>query len=160
MKWTVLVPRSQAAVSNLCSSIGDLGCYCGSYGAATNCIYIRLMHQGMVDNNQPRARPLCRSKGSRSLLLQRTNPMIARLLYGSPNFSALRQCGTKAFPPTHTINVVYLTQQQQVQLLTSLAMTQFGLSIEHITFPTPSRNATCYATDAGYRLHRNTAAEQ
>ncbi len=29
-------------------------------------------------------------------------------------------------------------------------MMRFGPSIEHITFPTPSRYATCYATDAGF----------
>ena len=32
----------------------------------------------------------------------------------------------------------------------SLAMTQFGPSIEPITFPTPSGYTMCYATDAGY----------
>ncbi len=35
-----------------------------------------------------------------------------------------------------------------VQLLTSLANTRFVPSIEPITFPTPSRCATCYAKDA------------
>ncbi len=29
-------------------------------------------------------------------------------------------------------------------------MTRFGPSIEPITFPTPSRYATCYVTDAGH----------
>ena len=33
-------------------------------------------------------------------------------------------------------------------------MTQFGPSIEPITFPTPSRYATCNATDAGQPLKR------
>ncbi len=33
-----------------------------------------------------------------------------------------------------------------------LTMTRFGPSIEPITFPTPSRYATCYATDAGIAL--------
>ncbi len=29
-------------------------------------------------------------------------------------------------------------------------MTRFGPSIKPISFPTPSRNATCYATDESY----------
>ncbi len=36
-------------------------------------------------------------------------------------------------PPTHTIIIVHLTQQQQVQLLTSLAMTPLVPRIEPIT---------------------------
>ncbi len=48
-----------------------------------------------------------------------------------------------------TINVAHLTQKQQIQLLTSLAMMRFKPSIKPITFPTPSRYATCYAMEAG-----------
>ncbi len=52
--------------------------------------------------------------------------------------------------PTHTINVAYLTKQQQVHLLTSLAIRRFGPSIELINFPTPRRYALWHATDACY----------
>ena len=50
----------------------------------------------MIDNNLW-ARPFSRSKGSRSQLLQTTNP-----LYGSPNLhgTELHQFGAKAFTPT------------------------------------------------------------
>ncbi len=50
--------------------------------------------------------------------------------------------------PTHTINSAHLTQQKQVQLLTSLAMTRFGLRIEPITSLTPGGCATNYSRDA------------
>ncbi len=46
---------------------------------------------------QPRARPFCRSKGSRSLLLQTTNPLITWPLSGSHNW-ALYWVAAKAFP--------------------------------------------------------------
>ncbi len=39
-------------------------------------------------------------------------------------------CLEPRHPPTRTINIVHLTQQHWIQLLTSLAMTRFGLSIE------------------------------
>ena len=54
----------------------------------------------------------------------------------------------KAFPPNRTINVAYLTQQQQVQLLTSLAMTRLGRRIEPFTFSMPSGCTPYYAKDA------------
>ena len=53
--------------------------------------------------------------------------------------------------PTNTIDVLHQTQQQQVQFLTYLSMTRFGLSIGPMTFPTSSVYATCYATDV-FRL--------
>ncbi len=57
----------------------------------------------------------------------------------------LRLFGAKAL----TNNVVHLPQQQKVQMLTSLAMTWFGPSIEPNTFPTPRGCATCYVPDVG-----------
>ena len=39
-------------------------------------------------------------------------------------------------------------------------MTRIGQSIEPITFPTQSRYATCYATDAGLKVSKDTAIEQ
>ena len=57
------------------------------------------------------------------------------------NLGPDRFAGPKALDPYYS-----------VQLLTSLAMTQFGPNIEPITFPTPSRYATCYVTDAGYAM--------
>ena len=68
--------------------------------------------------------------------------------------------GAKAFPTTRTINVEHLTQLQLVQILTALAMTQFGLSIDHQSralsmnttakhgthqLTVPCESATCYS---------------
>ena len=47
----------------------------------------------------------------------------------------------------YTINVANLTQQQQIQLITSLAMTQFAPSIQPTTFPMQSGCVIFYATD-------------
>ena len=46
---------------------------------------IRVIPQGTVDNNLGPDRLVGRSQGSRSQLLQTTNPLIARPLSGSPN---------------------------------------------------------------------------
>ncbi len=50
--------------------------------------------------------------------------------------NALRLFWIKAFPPTHTISVAYLTKQHWVPLLTSVAMAWFVPRIEPIAFPT------------------------
>ncbi len=109
---------------------------------------LRVISQGTVDNKLGPDR-----LAGPKTLDQTSNLMIARPLSGSLNCAVhgieLHLFGTKAFPPTHTINVAHLTYQQLEQLLTSLAMMRFGPSIEPITFPTLSRYATCYATDAG-----------
>ncbi len=80
--------------------------------------------------------------------------------------------------PTHSINVAHLTFQQQVQLLMSLSITRFSLSIDaefkalrlriehqvqglqvttakHRThhLPVPSGCAMCYYKDAGHTLN-------
>ena len=53
----------------------------------------------------------------------------------------------KAFPNTRTINIVHLTQQQQVQLLMSLDMTWFGRVFKaELYWSTQSRGTT----DAGF----------
>ena len=113
---------------------------------------IRLIPQWTVDNNLGPDR-FRRSQGSRSQLLQTTNPLIARSLSGSPNCAWywVTPVWGQGIPPTHTNIVAHLTWQQKVQLLTSVSMMRFGPSIEPITFPTPSRYAMCYATDAGLR---------
>ena len=89
-------------------------------------------------------------------VLQTTNALIARPLSVNPNCALYRcACLWPRHSPTYTIIVAHLTQQQQVQLLTPLAMTRFGPSIESINFPTtPSRYATCYATDAGKLMNK------
>ncbi len=49
--------------------------------------------------------------------------------------------------PRHSPGLILLMSriwQQLIQILTSLAMTRFGPSIEPTTFPTQSRYATCY----------------
>ncbi len=45
------------------------------------------------------------------------------------HYYELRLFGAKAFPPTCSINIAHLTQQQQVQLLTPLSLTRFGPSM-------------------------------
>ena len=84
----------------------------------------------------PTARPFIRSKGSRSQLLQTTNSLIARLLYGITN--CVEPVWGQGIPTTHTFNIAHL--------LTSLAMTRFGPSIEPITFQTSIRCTSFYAT--------------
>ncbi len=79
---------------------------------------------------------------------QTTNPLIGLFLSGSPHWVWLRLFGAQTFPPTRTINIPHQTYQQKVQLLTSLAMTQFGPSIEPITSPTLSGYTTCYTMEA------------
>ncbi len=91
------------------------------------------------------------TKCSRSQSLQTTNSLIARPLSGSPNCALyyVSPVWGQCFPLTHTINVAHLTQQQQVKLAKSLAMTRLGPSIEPIIFPTPSRCNAFFATYAG-----------
>ncbi len=61
--------------------------------------------------------------------------------------------GAKESPPPHPLLILLMSRiwysSSRHKFLQRLdAMTRFGPSIEPITFPTPSRCATCYATDA------------
>ncbi len=75
------------------------------------------------------------SQPNYNIKYQTTNPLIVRYLFGTVHGNELhgnelRLFGAKAFLHTRTITVAHLKQHQQVQLLTSLAMTQDGLRIE------------------------------
>ena len=104
-----------------------------------------IIPQGTVDNNLV-SDCLAGPKVSRSLLLQKTNPLIARPLCGSPDCAwYVLSCaclGPRHSPHNHTIIFAHLTQQQKVQILMSLDLGRASNS-------SPSQRRTlytCYAT--------------
>ena len=81
------------------------------------------------------------SRRSQQYYISDNQPFDCTPLSGSPNCvhgNELRLFMAKAFPPSSTINDAHLTYQQQIQLLTSLAMMRFEQRIEPINFPTLS----------------------
>ena len=104
------------------------------------CIYVVLRYFGLIailttirdQTHAPCAGPqiINRSQILAILNSKQTNPLIARSLELLPvHGNQLRLFGANAFPYL-TINIVYLAKKQQVGHLTSLAMTQYGPSIE------------------------------
>ena len=84
---------------------------------------------------------------------QKTNPLIARPFSGNPNCVCQSDSPVwgQGIPLTPNINVAHLSSSRS----NSLSMTRFRPSFELITFPTLSRCATYYVTDAGLQMNNN-----
>ncbi len=98
-------------------------------------IYIRFIPQGTVDNN---LRP-DRLTGTNPLDCRQPTLWLHDIVWKSYDLHLFE---AKTFPYSY-----YWCCAFDIQLITSLAMTQFGLWIEPMTSQTPSGCDNCYATD-------------
>ncbi len=92
-------------------------------------LQLRLIPQGMVVNNLGPNHLSCPKALDSDQPFDCTTFVFKVLTAHGIKF---RLSETNAFPHTHTIDVGHLTQHQQVQLLTSLAIQRYGTSIEPI----------------------------
>ncbi len=110
-------------------------------------IFLRLILQGTAENNLGPDR-LAGLKALNLNYYRQLTLLLHELCLEvlTVHVSELRLFWAKAFPllSTHTINVAHLIKQQY-----KFKLLFFGPSIEPITFPAPSRYATCHVTDAG-----------